>query len=106
MANAADKLLADEVRKIAHLARLAPSAEQVESLRTELSDMLAMAASLTSADLDEVEPMTSAVEAINRLADDEPGDTLTPADIERLAPDTDPDGSIRVPRVLGDSAGA
>lgn len=106
MASAPDKLSADEVRKIAHLARLAPSDEQVESLRTELSDLLAMAASLASADLDDVEPMTSAVEAINRLANDEPGSTLTQADIERLAPETDPDGSIRVPRVLGDSGGA
>ncbi len=101
-----EKLTEAEVRTIAQLARLAPSDQQIGSLRTELSGMLAMAASLTQADLDDIEPMTSAVEAINRLRGDEPGDTLAPGEIERLAPDTAPDGSIRVPRVLGDSAGA
>lgn len=106
MSEHTDKLTEAEVRAIAHLARLAPSDTEVESLRTELSDMLAMAASLADADLEGAEPMTSPVEAVNRLRDDEPTQTLTPGQVERLAPDTDHDGSIRVPRVLGDSGGA
>ncbi|MCA9272512.1 MAG: Asp-tRNA(Asn)/Glu-tRNA(Gln) amidotransferase subunit GatC [Phycisphaerales bacterium] len=106
MSENADKLSEAEVRTIAHLARLAPSDAEVESLRTELSDMLAMAATLADADLEGADPMTSPVEAINRLRDDEPTPTLTPGEVEHLAPDTAADGSIRVPRVLGDSAGA
>jgi len=106
MPEPADKLTEAEVRTIAHLARLSPSDGEVESLRTELSDMLAMAAALTDADLEDVDPMTSPVEATNRLREDEPGESLTPGQVERLAPETDADGSIRVPRVLGDNAGA
>ncbi len=106
MPEPADKLTEAEVRTIARLANLSPSDGEVESLRTELSDMLAMAAALTDADLEDVDPMTSPVEAINRLREDEPGETLTPGQVERLAPETDADGSIRVPRVLGDNGGA
>ena len=106
MSQSPDRLTEAEVRTIAKLARLSPSDAEVESLRTELSDMLAMAATLADADLEGVDPMTSPVEAINRLREDEPTETLTPSEVERLAPETDADGSIRVPRVLGDSAGA
>ena len=64
MPEPADKLTEAEVRTIARLAKLSPSDGEVESLRTELSDMLAMAAALTDADLEDVDPMTSPIEAI------------------------------------------
>lgn len=95
-----------EVRAIAKLARLAPTDAQIHSLRTELGDMLAMAAALTHADLQGVDPMTSPVESTNRLREDTPGPTLTPDQVTRLAPDTHPDHSLRVPPILSDASGA
>ena len=96
-----DKLSSDEVRKIASLAKLDPSDEQVESLRTELASMLELSSKLKDADLEGVEPMTSPVEGVNRLADDTPGETFSVDQVEKLAPDSQ-DGSIRVPKVLGE----
>lgn len=95
-----------EVRRLAHLARLAPARAEIESLRTDLANLLAMAHALTEADLEGAEPMTTPVEAVNRLREDEPGETLPASAIERLAPETHDDGSIRVPPVLGDGGGA
>jgi len=99
------KLSADEVRKIASLAKLDPSDEQVESLRTELASMLELSSNLKDADLEGVEPMASPIEGANRLAEDIPGATFNVEQVEKLAPDAH-DGSIRVPKVLGDDAGA
>lgn len=92
-------LSADEVRIIASMAKLAPSDEQIESLRTELASMMALSSTLKDADVADVEPLSSPVEAFNRLADDEPGQTLTAEEVAKLAPDSK-DGSIRVPKVL------
>jgi aspartyl-tRNA(Asn)/glutamyl-tRNA(Gln) amidotransferase subunit C len=92
-------LSADEVRTIASMAKLAPSDEQIESLRTELASMMALSSKLTDADLADVEPMTSPVVSSNRLDDDEPGQTLSAEQVAKLAPDSK-DGSIRVPKVL------
>lgn len=96
-----DKLSSEEVRKIASLAKLDPSDEQVESLRTELASMLELYSKLKDADLEGIEPMASPVEGVNRLAEDVPGETFSAEQVEQLAPDSQ-DGSIRVPKVLGE----
>lgn len=94
-------LTRDEVLKIADLANLCPTDEEIERLRHDLAAMLEMASKLKDADLEGVEPMTSPVETVNRLAEDTPGQTFTQDDVTRLAPDTQ-DGCIRVPKVLGE----
>jgi aspartyl-tRNA(Asn)/glutamyl-tRNA(Gln) amidotransferase subunit C len=81
------------------MAKLAPSDDQIESLRTELASMMTLSSKLTDADLADVEPLTSPVVSSNRLDDDEPGQTLSAEQVAKLAPDSK-DGSIRVPKVL------
>ncbi|PHQ78644.1 MAG: Asp-tRNA(Asn)/Glu-tRNA(Gln) amidotransferase GatCAB subunit C [Phycisphaera sp.] len=92
-------LTTDQVREIAALAKLNPDEAQIETLRTELAAMLELSSTLKDADLDGAQPMTSPVESFNRLADDEPGQTMTAEQVAKLAPDSK-DGFIRVPKVL------
>ena len=52
---------ADTVRRIAHLARIALAADEVEHLREELNAILAFVEQLSEIDVDGVEPMTSVI---------------------------------------------
>jgi aspartyl-tRNA(Asn)/glutamyl-tRNA(Gln) amidotransferase subunit C len=49
------------VRRIAHLARIAVSDEEVPHLQNELNAMLAFVEELSAVDVDGVEPMTSVI---------------------------------------------
>ena len=91
----------DEVRTIAHLARLRLDDTAARRLGTELASMLAMVGSLADESLDDVEPMAMAPSGPNRLAEDEPGAVLSAEQLARLAPEMQ-DGFFSVPRVLGD----
>jgi aspartyl-tRNA(Asn)/glutamyl-tRNA(Gln) amidotransferase subunit C len=96
-----------EVRKVARLARLALSDEQVHAMRTQLAAILGYIERLRGLDLAGVEPMAhvGGGEATNRLDDDVPGPTLSNADLMRMAPDA-MEPFIKVPKVLGDGGGA
>lgn len=63
-------LPADEVRAIAHLARLALTDAEVEALRGELAAILDHVAALAEVDTTGVEPMTHATPMTLRLRDD------------------------------------
>lgn len=105
----------DQVRKVASLARLAIPADMVEPYRVELAAVLGCVNRLRELDLDKVEPLSSPLEAVNRLAEDTPGPTLSNAQFMTIAA-TSPPGApvqsaaeppfISVPKVLaaGESA--
>jgi aspartyl-tRNA(Asn)/glutamyl-tRNA(Gln) amidotransferase subunit C len=50
---------ADTVRRVAHLARIAVAADEVENLRGELNAILAFVEQLGEVNVEGVEPMTS-----------------------------------------------
>jgi aspartyl-tRNA(Asn)/glutamyl-tRNA(Gln) amidotransferase subunit C len=50
---------ADTVRRVAHLARIAVAADEVEKLKGELNAILAFVEQLSEVDVEGVEPMTS-----------------------------------------------
>lgn len=93
-----------EVRKIATLARLDLSDEQVAACREGLGVVLGYMGILGELDLDGVEPMSHPGEATNRLDEDVPGETLTTEQFMRMAPATMPP-YLKVPKVLGGDAG-
>lgn len=106
-------LSADDVRKVARLAKLRLDDEQVEAERERLASVLTFMERLQNLPLEGLKPMAHVGERRNVLRDDEPGPTLSPADVARLAPDsetyhdhqTDDDQTfIRVPKVLGDGS--
>ncbi len=95
----------DEVRKVARLARLDLSDDQVERYRAQLGAVLGYVERLKEVDLAGVEPLTNVSDAVNRLAADEPGPTLTNEVLMRMAPDTMAP-FVKVPKVLDEGGGA
>lgn len=94
----AEKITRDEVYRIAKLARLAPSAAQVDALASELSRILTYVAKLDEVDTSEVEATPSTVVAA-QLRVDELRPSLSRDEALAAAPAAH-DGGFSVPRVL------
>lgn len=108
--DAAPQLTAEEVRKVARLAKLALSEEDVEIERRRLSAVLGHAERLRTLDLENVEPMPHVGDRDTVLRADDPepegtGVCLNNDDLMRLAPASMPP-FLKVPKVLGDGGGA
>lgn len=97
------RLSPDEVRRVARLARLDPTSDQVELYRAQLSAILGYVERLRQVDLSGVEPLTHLSEQTNRLDDDIPGRTLPTALLMGMAPGTLPP-FVRIPKVIGEGA--
>jgi len=87
------------VRRIAHLARIAISEEQVEPMMGELNGIIAWIEQLSEVDTDGVAPMTSVVEASLPLRDDVVTDGGYPDKVTQNAPGAE-DGFFTVPKVV------
>lgn len=95
------------MRRVAQLARLALTDEQLEQYRHQLGHVLEYMQRLRTLDLSDVEPMTSPIESFNRLADDVPGPTLSNQQLMELAPEQAHSAPfITVPKVLAGGEGA
>lgn len=99
MSNAID---IDRVRQIGVLSRIELTDAQARELAGQLGAIVEYFGKLNQLDTDGVEPMVHAVEAHNVLADDTPGESLSPAEALANAPARDGD-FFKVPKVLGES---
>lgn len=63
-------LSADDVRRIAHLARLAVSEDEIAAVQGQLNGILGMVETLRAVDTSGVAPMAHAVEMTQRLRQD------------------------------------
>lgn len=90
---------ADEVRKIAHLARLEIRDAEVPGYAANLSRILDLVAQLDSADTTGVEPMAHPLDAAQRLRPDEITERDQRDDFQRIAPEV-ADGLYLVPKVI------
>jgi aspartyl-tRNA(Asn)/glutamyl-tRNA(Gln) amidotransferase subunit C len=61
---------ADTVRRVAHLARIAVAADEVENLKGELDAILAFVEQLAEVNVDGVEPMTSVTPMAMKMRQD------------------------------------
>ena len=95
-----ERITTDYVAKVAKLARLRLSDEELTRFTDQLADVLEHAADLQSLDLDGVEPMARPVPLSNVLRPDVPGPSLARDEVLASAPLTE-DGMFRVPPVLG-----
>ena len=93
-------LSADDVRKLALLARLELSDEEVEHLGPQLESILGFVAKLSELETDDVEPMTTALDVYNRWRADELRPGLDRESALANAPSAD-EACFRVPPVLG-----
>lgn len=97
-----ERLTSETVEKVAYLARLALTADEIESATARLGDMLDYFAEIDALDLDDVEPMNQPYPLVNVMRADvvEPG--LDRDEALASAPATD-DGRFRVPPVIGEA---
>lgn len=93
----------EEVEKVALLARLKLSADELDTMTPQLARVLSYVEQLAEldAELPAVEPMAHAVDLFNVFADDEPRDSFDRQQMLANAPKRD-DECYRVPAVLGE----
>ncbi len=87
------------VRKVANLARIKVSDEQVNNLEGELNQILQFVEQLSEVNTDGVKPLTSAVDMTQPLRADVITDGGYPDDILKNAPAAD-GGFFLVPKVI------
>jgi aspartyl-tRNA(Asn)/glutamyl-tRNA(Gln) amidotransferase subunit C len=90
---------AAQVRRIAHLARIAVADEEVEHLKDELNAILAFVEQLSEVNVEGVEPMTSVTPMAMKMRQDVVTDGGIPDEIVRNAPATE-DHFFLVPKVV------
>lgn len=90
---------ADQVRRIAHLARIAVADEEIEHLKGELNAMLAFVEQLSEVNVAGVEPMTSVTPMAMKMRQDVVTDGGIADEIVRNAPATE-DHFFLVPKVV------
>ena len=91
----------DDVEKVALLARLELTATEIDSLTTELAQIVGYVDQLAEVDTDDVQPMAHAVEVHNVFADDVVEPSLPREQALANAPSHNGQGYL-VPPVLGD----
>ncbi len=103
MPEKSEQLTAAAVAHVAKLARLNPTAEEIERYRQQLGSILGHISKLSEVNTTGVEPMAHPLELRNRLAADVPGATLTVAEVLANAPARTGD-FIAVPKVLDEGS--
>ena len=89
-----------EIQELALLARLQLSADEVRAMGPKLQSILGFVEQLSELDTENVEPMTTALDVINRWVEDTPVRSLDRVDALRNAPQSDGEFFL-VPPVLG-----
>lgn len=93
------RLTEEEVRHVAALARVAMTDDEVELMRSQLSNILEHVSVLNEVDTDGVEPTGHSVDVTSVMRDDEVGDSSPMEDVLANAPSRQ-DDFIRVKAVL------
>jgi aspartyl-tRNA(Asn)/glutamyl-tRNA(Gln) amidotransferase subunit C len=90
---------ADQVRKIAHLARLAIEESDIEEYARNLSRILDLAGQMNAVDTSGVEPLAHPLDATQRLRPDEVTETDLRERFQSIAPQVEA-GLYLVPKVI------
>ena len=95
------RISADDVRKVAHLARLDLAEATIATYTSQLERILEYVAHLEAVDTEGVPATTRAVEVVNVTRDDRIEPTPVREQLLDLAPQREGD-FFRVPRILGE----
>lgn len=95
-----DRITPEAVAKVAKLARLSLSDDELAAATHQLSDMLDHFADIDALDLDGVEPMTHPTPIANVMRDDVEQSCLDREEVLAAAPVAE-DGRFRVPPIIG-----
>ncbi len=88
-----------DVKKIAHLARVDVSDEQMESIAKDLSNILGLVEQMSAVDTEGVVPMAHPLHMAQRLRSDEVTETDARELFQSIAPQTE-EGLYLVPKVI------
>jgi aspartyl-tRNA(Asn)/glutamyl-tRNA(Gln) amidotransferase subunit C len=94
------RITAVDVAKVARLARLDLTDDEIAASATELAKMLDHFADIDALQLDDVEPMTQAYPLVNVMRDDVVAPGLDRDEVLAAAPAAE-DGRFRVPPIFG-----
>jgi aspartyl-tRNA(Asn)/glutamyl-tRNA(Gln) amidotransferase subunit C len=97
------KISAEDVRKVAQLARLDLPEDKIATYTGQLERILEYVAHLEAVDTEGVPPTTRAVEVVNVTRDDQVEPTPVREQLLNLAPQREGD-FFRVPRILGEQS--
>jgi aspartyl-tRNA(Asn)/glutamyl-tRNA(Gln) amidotransferase subunit C len=100
VAAVSERITPDDVSKVASLARLSLTDDELSIATTELAAMLDYFAEIDALDLDDVEPMSNPTHLVNVMRDDVVGATLDRDEVLAAAPVAE-DHRFRVPPILG-----
>ena len=89
----------DEVRRIARLARIEISPSETETTRDQLNGIFAFIEQLQTVDTTGIEPMSHAVDVVQRLREDKVTELDRRDDFQKVAPDVEA-GLYLVPKVI------
>jgi aspartyl-tRNA(Asn)/glutamyl-tRNA(Gln) amidotransferase subunit C len=89
----------EQVKHVAHLARLAISEEEAEMFTSQLDAIITFAEQLNELDTENVEPTSHVLDMKNVMREDEPEQGLLREEVLKNAPDHK-DGQFRVPSIL------
>ena len=89
----------DDVQKIAHLARLAISEEDIPDYARNLSNILDFVEQMSAADTDQVEPMAHPLDMVQRLREDQVSERDQREYFQETAPSVEA-GLYLVPKVI------
>ncbi len=95
-----DRLTSEAVAKVARLARLDLTPEQIERATVQLGDMLDHFADIDALDLSDIAPMNQPLPLVNVLRDDVVVACLDRDEVLAAAPQAE-HGRFRVPPVIG-----
>ncbi|HUC31881.1 MAG TPA: Asp-tRNA(Asn)/Glu-tRNA(Gln) amidotransferase subunit GatC [Ilumatobacteraceae bacterium] len=95
-----ERISTDAVAKVARLARLDVTADELQRMTVQLADMLEHFADIDALDLSAVEPMTQPYPLVNVLRPDVVQPGLDRDEVLAEAPATE-DGRFRVPPIIG-----
>lgn len=95
-----DRITTSDVSKVASLARLTLTDDELATATTELGAMLDHFAEIDALDLDGVEPMNNPTHLVNVMRDDVIGKTLDRDEVLAAAPLAE-DDRFRVPPIIG-----
>ncbi len=95
-----DRITPEAVAKVARLARLSLTDDELRTATAQLGDMLDQFADIDALDLEGVEPMTQPIPTKNVLRDDVIRPGLDRDEVLAAAPRAE-DGRFRVPPIIG-----
>ncbi|WP_059104498.1 Asp-tRNA(Asn)/Glu-tRNA(Gln) amidotransferase subunit GatC [Shouchella shacheensis] len=93
------RITAEQVKHVAHLARLAITEEEAERFTSQLDQIISFAEELNELDTEGVKPTTHVLQMSNVLREDQPEQGLPVEEVLKNAPDSE-ERQVRVPSVF------